>query len=244
MVRYFAALIFLFISLTISVLGQPEKPRLSETSAKALRFFERIEEQDFNAYLKRVRLPRVEETFKAQVLMHLPSEEELSISPGMQKKLTALAPVLSYHERQAVVAIKVIRLRHIFVGLQGRAVLLISDTAFQWLTTAELQATVAHELGHEYFWGELMEARQQKNYEMMREIELRADGIAVITLRHLGLDPTKLISSITTIYSFNQRITSLDRRPYPLPDERSKFIRVMSELVKARDEVKAILAQK
>ena len=69
----------------------------------------------------------------------------------------------------------------------------------------------------------------------MREIELLCDGIAVITLERLGLDPADLVSGVEKIGSLNRRIVNLDRLSHPSFDERFKFIRAMTELVKARN---------
>ncbi len=220
------------VCLGLGAFANPPKP--SELSAKALQFFSEIKDANFDAYLKRVRLPKVNAEFKAQVLAQLAKAEIVKPSEKMQAKLTALLPILQYHEREAVLEINVINAREAFVGVQGRAVLFISENMLRLLSTEELQAVVAHELGHEYFWGELMEARQQKQHTMMREIELRCDGIAVIALVRLGLEAAHLISALTAMRAFNARVVATDVRPYPESKERFAFIRAMSELVKAR----------
>lgn len=226
----------LMLALTISSMGQTRPMNLKPGSleAKALAFFEQIEDRSFDDYLKRVRLPKVSAAFKAEVLARIAKGEEVKVTDGMKGKLAALVPILRYHERDSVIEIRVISAREAFVGLQGRAVLLISEPALNLLPAPELQAVVAHELGHEYFWGELTEARQRKERETMREIELRCDGIAVIALRRLGLDPAKLVSAITTMKMLNARTVSTDSLYHPLPDERSRFILAMSELVNQR----------
>jgi hypothetical protein len=80
----------------------------------------------------------------------------------------------------------------------------------------------------------LMEARQRKEHETMREIELRCDGVAVIALRRLGLDPAKLVSAISRMRMLNARIVDTDPLYHPQPDGRSRFIHAMSELAKRR----------
>jgi len=226
----------LMLALTISSSGQTRPTNLKPVSmeAKTLAFFEQIEDRSFDDYLKRVRLPKVPQAFKAEVLARITKGEEIRVSDGIKGKLAALGPILRYHERDSVIEIRVIGVKELFVGLQGRAVLLISEPALNLLPMEELQATVAHELGHEYFWGELMEARQQKKIEVMREIELRCDGIAVIALLRLGLDPAKLISALARIRMFNARIVPTDPLYHPQPDGRSRFIHAMSELARHR----------
>ena len=220
-----------------------DTPKQSELSVKALQFFAKIEAQSFDADLKRVRLPKVNAEFKAQVLAQLANTEIVKPSEKMQAKLAALTPVLQYHERDAVREIKVVNTREAFVGVQGRSVLLISENMLRQLSIEELQAVVAHELGHEYFWGELMEARQQKQHAMMREIELRCDGIAVIALKRLGIEAAHLISALTQMRAFNARVVSTDMRPYPESKERFEFIRAMGEMVKAREAAERVAAR-
>jgi len=240
-----AATTMLTVGLISPAWGQTGKAdaTLSGVAAKALGFFERIEGRNFDDYLKRVRLPKVSESFKARVLANLARGEAVRPSTGMRAKLATLEPVLRYHEREAVVETKVINLTHALVGLQGRAVLLISEKALHLLTADELRAAAAHEMAHEYFWGEYQEARQRKQYDALREIELLCDGIAVVTLERLGLDPADLVSGIEKIHSLNTRIGNLDRLPHPSPDERFKFIRAMTELVKARNRAASALVR-
>lgn len=228
----------LMFALTISPLGQTRAANLKPGSieAKALAFFERIEDRSFDDYLKRVRLPTVSKAFKAQVLTQITKGKEVQVSNRMQEALASLTPILNYHERDSAIEIRVIGARELYIGLQGRAVLLISEKALNLLPVDELQAVVAHELGHEYFWGELMEARQQKKRELIHEIELRCDGIAAITLRRLGLDPAKLVSALDRIRLLNARIVSTDRFYHPEPDERSRLINAMDELIRQRVE--------
>ncbi len=226
----------LMLALTISSSGQTRPANLKPGSveAKALAFFERIEDRSFDDYLRRVRLPKIPDVFKAEVLARLAKGKEVRVSDRMKQELAALEPILRYHERDSVIEIRVIGVEHLFVGLQGRAVLLISEPALNQLSTEELQATVAHELGHEYFWGEFMEARQRKERETMREIELRCDGVAVIALRRLGLDPAKLVSALSRMRLLNARIVDTDPFYHPEPDGRLRFIRAMDELAQQR----------
>ncbi len=211
-----------------------DTPKLSEVSAKALQFFAQIEDANFDVYLKRVRLPKVAAAFKAQVLAQLGKEKTVKPSEKMQARLDALTPLLQYHERHAVLDIKVVEAPQALVRTQGRSVLLLSETTLRLLSTEELQAIVAHELGHEYFWGDLMQAREQKNYALLREIELRCDGIAVIALNRLGIDAQKLLGAITKLTTFNARIITTDPLYHPLLSDRMDFIQAMSLLVQTR----------
>jgi Peptidase family M48 len=240
------ATLSLMLGVTISALGQTRPANLKPGSveAKALAFFEQIEERSFEDYLRRVRLPKVSQAVKAEVLARITKGEEVRMSDRMKSKLAAIVPALKFHDRDTIVDVKVLSLPHAFVGLQGRAVLLISDPALNILSTEELQAVVAHELGHEYFWGELTEARQQKALETMREIELRCDGIAAIALVQLGIDPARIVSAVSRMRDFNARIVSTDPLYHPTNNERSRFIQAMIELARSRDGAETMAARR
>jgi hypothetical protein len=227
----------LMLALTITSSGQtpPTNLKPGSVEAKALIFFERIEDRSFDDYLRRVRVPKVSDAHRAEVLTSIAKGEEVELSDGMKSKLAALEPILRFHERDSAIEFKVLKAREAFIRIQGRAVLLISEPALSLLPAPELQAVVAHELGHEYFWVEFMDARRQKKHKVMREIELRCDGIAVIVMLRLKLDPAKLVSALARIGMFNTRLfVPLDPLYHPQPDGRLHFIHAMSELVMQR----------
>ncbi len=233
-----------FVCLVIATLAFADTQQQSALSAKALQFFTQIEDANFETYLKRIRPPKTSAEVKAQIHAQLAKAEAGQSSEKRNAKLmAAILPLLQFHDRADAIDIKVINTREAVVGVQGRAVLLISENVLRMLSTQELQAVVAHELGHEYFWYELMEARRQNNYERMREIELRCDGIAVIALERLGLDATKLLSALTKIQTHNVQLATTNSMPYPKADERVHFISAMRELVQARNAAEAMMQQ-
>jgi hypothetical protein len=242
MLRRVLFMLSLFAAITGHAVGQsrPTNLKPGSVAANALAFFTQLETHSLAEYLKRVRLPKVSDELKAQVLTHVTRGKRIGLSDKLQAKLTALTPVLRYHERAAVLEICVVNLKQLSVGLQGRAVLLISELALQQLSEEQLQAVVAHELGHEYFWVELMEARQQKNHALIREIELRCDGIAVITLQQLGLDPANLMTALAKMRIFNERLVPTDPLYHPTPDERERFIRALAEWLQSKQARHAV----
>jgi hypothetical protein len=237
---------FLLLSLWLGwasgVAGQSLPVNLKQDSeaARAFSFFAQLETQNFDEYLRRARLPRVSEAFKAEVLAQLPRNETVEATANQLRKLAVLEPLLRYHERAGVIEIRVIRERGAFIRLQGRAVLVITEAALTLLSAEELQAVVAHELGHEYFWGELMEARRQKAHATIREIELRCDGIALIALRRLGMEPARLLTATSRLRLYNTRVVSTDPFYHPTKDERQRFNQAMDELVRTRQAVLSI----
>src|SRR5262249_35011163 len=153
----------------------------------------------------------------------LPPSGALSPTPAEVKKLESLQPVLIYHERERVFDIKVIDLPQAIVGLHARAILLISRPALTVLTSSELQALAAHEIGHDFFWGEF---EQAKRHGLARQqLELQCDGIAALTLLTLGLDPMRVLEAARKLEQFNKQFgTPLNASDYPTLDDRRRFV--------------------
>ena len=140
-------------------------------------------------------------------------------------KLGALKTVLIYHERDQVFDIKVIDLPQAYIGLHQRAILLISRPALKVLTARELQALVAHEVGHDFLWKDFERGRHG---HARQELELESDGIGVLTLIALGLDPMRLLTATTKLNQFNERFgTPSNIADYPTPAERQRFINTL-----------------
>ena len=80
--------------------------------------------------------------------------------------------VLELHQREAVYVnqvMNVIEVPQAVVALHGRAVVLVSERALDFLDAEELQALVAHEVGHEYFWDEYFRARRDNGQSSLRK---------------------------------------------------------------------------
>ncbi len=161
----------------------------------------------------------------------MPKEGELQPKPAETAKIDAARPVLDYHARLGVVTFKVIEVRHAFVGLHARSVLLASREALWVLSPDEFAALVAHEIAHDYIWQEYRRAMDRKDYKKMQELELRCDGIAVLTLRRLGIDTENLVSAVQKVTRFNQRRDAVATRASYVPlTERVTFIRAIAGL--------------
>jgi hypothetical protein len=93
----------------------------------------------------------------------------------------------------------------------------------------ELQAVVAHEIGHEYVWAEYRTARDQNDLRRLKELELFCDGVATVTLHLAGLNPTRLLAGLEKVIRFNwQRLgPALNEAHYPPLAERKRFIQAV-----------------
>jgi hypothetical protein len=131
------------------------------------------------------------------------------------------------------------------VGFLEGAAVVVSEDALDLLTTEELQAIIAHELGHEYFAAEFALACNNKQWVKMKEVELRCDAISIITMKSLGLNPDSLVSGVTKLTKFNEGhgmknnpnlVTSLD--------DRLRFCQTMRKLAESRSATSQPIAGK
>ena len=168
---------------------------------------------------------------KARVLNTLPPEGEVTnLNASARRKLAALTQVLRAAGRESVYEIKVIDVPQARIGLLARAVILISEPALTLLDADELQAQVAHEVGHEYVWTERERASQLADRSRLKDLELMCDGIAIVTLHGLGMDVSRLMSGVQKVSRFNRKRfgTSDNERDYPTLAERQVFARAMA----------------
>lgn len=97
------------------------------------------------------------------------------------------------------------------VGVYERAVILMSETALMLLDADELQALVAHDIGHEYFTVEFELASSLKDNQRRKELELLCDAVAIVTLERLHLDPSQLMSAIEKVTRYERANIALRR---------------------------------
>jgi hypothetical protein len=164
----------------------------------------------------------------------LPSEGRITkLNEPQRQKLDSLGLVLRLHQQQPIYEFAVYESApktFAFIGLHQRAVLLISDIALNLLTAAELQASVAHEIGHEYVWADYLEAARRNDDRRLKELELVCDGVAILTMRRAGIDPAALVTAAEKIARFNGVSTgpSANGHRYPTDDERRRFAQAIT----------------
>ena len=204
---------------------------LGVAGGRAFEYFARGDRQAWDGYLKSLRPPPVSADRRARSSAMVPKEEVIEPSPKRQAKLDALQPVLAYLERESAIAVKLVRLGPAWAGFLEGAAILISPSLLDLLGPAELQAVIAHELGHEYFAAEYDAARARKDYDTVKEIELRCDAVAIVTMSRLGLDRGALLSGVAKLTAFNERRGFPNRQDLsPSWYERRNFGRAMIEL--------------
>jgi hypothetical protein len=223
-----------------AVCGERRNPENQRPATKVLAFFHGAETVSIAQFLGRLRPAPLSPAVRAQVIATLPAEGELRPTEAERAKLAALEPIFEFHGRRDVLTIKVIEVGHAFVGLHARTVLLVSRDALALLTPEELQALAAHELGHEYVWDEYWTAMTRQAHPRMQELELVCDGIAVMTLRALGLQPARLVDAVTTVTRYNERLgATASAGGYVSLKERRNFIEEIASRFEAGNTAQA-----
>ncbi|HSU32961.1 MAG TPA: hypothetical protein VLJ11_17175 [Bryobacteraceae bacterium] len=182
--------------------------------------------------LKVNRPPALNEQAKAQVIRCLPRDGEVTkLSDSERKKLASLEPVLRLHGRDAVYVVKVVEVPAAVIALHERSVLLISASGLALWNAQELQALAAHEIAHEYTWEQYQLARSRKESPAMQQLELYSDGIAILTLAQIGVDPSALTSALKKGIRYNRSHLGFARNEDQYPDfkRRQRFHRAIIE---------------
>ena len=236
MVRHIALGVSLFFAMNSSALSQTSKTssKSSGTTLKAFAYFAHIHDQQLDDFLHSIRPRALTHELRERVLKMLPKGDLVNPSAEYEARIESLERILKYHQRDSIIEIKVIRANTATAVFLAGAAILITEPALKILNVEELQAVVAHELGHEYYWNQFERARQNRDNSQMQELELRCDGIAVVTLHGVGIDPKNLISAITKLNRYNEHPGSAGSANYVSFNDRLEFIRQMIELVSSK----------
>jgi len=220
--------------------GQNSRREPKRPDAKVLAFFATARWTSLEDFLRSRRPAPLSQELRAQVIASLPRDGELQPTSAERRKLAALDAVLDFHDRKGVIEVKVIEVGQAAVALHARTVLLVSRGALALLSPEELQAVAAHELAHEYSWEDYQAAIKENAWERRQELELTCDGFAVMTLRALGDDPTRLSSAVTKLTRYNERVgATATAAAYVSLEDRRWFIATVAGLVEAAERARA-----
>ena len=150
--------------ITMSVVGHystaAAKASGPDTPAdQAVRFFAALSGETLASALDNIRPAPVDAAAKRRAVARLPTTGEWRPTSDEKTKLTTVRRVLIYHKREEMFEIKVVDLPQAGIVLHERAIVLITRPVLRLVSTSELQAIVAHEIGHEYFWTEYERSR-------------------------------------------------------------------------------------
>jgi hypothetical protein len=161
----------------------------------------------------------------------LPAEGAVTTFGSEERaKLDTLTSLLRFHARDDVYLVKVIDVPRAWTGLYGRAVLLISLPALRLLRAEQLEALVAHEIAHEYWWDAWETARQRSDRVGLRNLEGLCDAVAALTLTALGIPGERLTSALGAVQAFNHSRFGIaaNEADYPSLRERQAIVKRFS----------------
>jgi hypothetical protein len=220
----------LFMLLSITRENRAANPRQGKEDivSAVMARFRLIRSGNYREFLKSIRPPRLSVQMKSLALTYLPPEGEVNPDASSVAVLEKLLPILAYHERESIMEIKLIQASPAAVAVYARCVLIISEQTLRLLSVSELQALAAHELGHEYVWEAYESALERRDSRSIRELELWCDGVAVLTLLDLRIDPHSLATGILKINRYNSRFgVPVNAGDYPPDSLRNNFLRTL-----------------
>lgn len=148
---------------------------------------------------------------RAQAIAALPAavrDHRVTQGKLLRRVEPVLAQVLQLHERTRASQQPVLFLfEHEFPTAQRwrGCVLLVSTGLAESLYDGELAGIFAHELSHSYFEDEMAAAHQRRDAQAMRVVELKCDGVAILSVKLLGLNPALYLKGLQRIQIINKR---------------------------------------
>ena len=195
----------LLTAVSASTVAHPQRQHVPSPVGRAWEFMQTVLSKGVRELLESHQPLVISSELQTRILSALPSEGELTPTTVERAKVTALDPVLKIYRRLGSVSVKVVDVPYAHVAMHGRVILLVTREALSLITVSEFQAIVAHELAHEFFWDDYDAALKGGEYERLQELELRCDGIAVMILRALGIDPAHLARAAVKVTRHNER---------------------------------------
>jgi hypothetical protein len=142
----------------------------SPASIAVLAFFQGHATDPVDTLLTRLRPGVLDPAARGQVVASLPREGARRPTRTELEKIAAAERILNYGAGQGIISVKVIDLKFAFAGLYYRTVILVSREQLAILNADEFIALVAHEVGHDYDWGEYSVALSRKNHTRRQEL--------------------------------------------------------------------------
>ena len=189
--------------------------------------FRQYAPEEFRELLELHRPAPVTPQFASAIRATLPEEGEVRhLTSDDGYKLESISAVLRAHDREGVYLVKVVDSPQARIGLHARFVVLVTRTALRILSATQLQAVVAHEIGHEYVWTHYESARTKGDSRRIRSLELYCDGIALVTLARIGVEPETVIDALRLLESSDRRNgLAPEYDSYPTLPDRADFAR-------------------
>jgi hypothetical protein len=125
---------------------------------------------------------------------------EVRPDDAISRRLAAgVLPALRFEGRGGSMEVLVFSTRTPIISCYGDSVLILSTGLLEGLSDDELLAAVSHELAHGWYIEETALARQSRDAERLKVIELKCDAVAVLMMLSLRRDPSALLSALDAV---------------------------------------------
>lgn len=223
--QQFVVITLLFLCLTGSVNAWPADQEEIEQALAALGSGS-AEELKSRLFTHSITVWNAE--FRAQAINALPTairDQRLTQSKLLRRVEPVFQQVLQLHGRSGKVELFVFQHDIPLAQLWRGCVLMISASLAETLYDGELAGLLAHELGHSYFEDEMAAAQRSQDARAMRLIELKCDGVAILSLKLLEHKPTLYLKGLQRIQEINRRQSRANGilQSHPALDVRAQF---------------------
>ena len=132
--------------------------------------------------------------------------------------------VLEFHHRAGIVEYLLFKNRDPVLRTKAGAFIAISNRALKIAKDdAALSGIIAHELSHEYFAMQFLQAHNSKDFKTLRIIEMMCDALATITLLKLEINPDKYSAVLEKIIRNSEASEQLNNGSREMPTLQSRL---------------------
>jgi hypothetical protein len=140
--------------------------------------------------------------------------------------------VLEFHHRAGIVEYLLFKNSAPILMTKAGAFIAISNRALKIAKEDQaLSGIIAHELSHEYFALQFLQARNAHDCKKLRIIELMCDALATITMIRLKMNPDKYSSALEKIIRNSKASEQLNDGTREMPSLQAR-LHVISEIKK------------
>lgn len=140
--------------------------------------------------------------------------------------------VLEFHHRAGIVEYILFKNSDPVLITKAGAFIAISDRALELAPDEQARAAIiAHELAHEYFALQFLNAYETRNFEKLRIIELMCDVFAIITMIELKMNPVRYAETLQKIVRHSKESEQLNDGTNGMPSLEAR-LQVISEINK------------
>jgi len=140
--------------------------------------------------------------------------------------------VLEFHHRAGIVEYLLFKNSDPILMTKAGAFIAISNRALKIAKDDQaLSGIIAHELSHEYFALQFLQARNAHDCKKLRIIELMCDALATITMIRLEMNPDKYSSALEKIIRNSKASEQLNDGTREMPSLQAR-LNVISEIKK------------